>query len=120
MAARPVHELDLPLLTTIGLDRLDAIAAIEAARSRHWLAQTEMGYSVMRLEDVTAILRDKRFHSALSMLPQMSGMPELAEGRVRRKSILSMEGDARLHACLGQPAPPHHARRRHRPDRSGR
>jgi cytochrome P450 len=113
MAARPVHELDLPLLTTIGLERLDAIAAIEAARSRHWLAKTEMGYSVTRLEDVTAILRDKRFHSALSMLPQMSGMPELAEGRVRRQSILSMEGDehARLRRLVAPAFTPASANR---------
>ncbi len=41
---------------------------------------------------MTAILRDKRFHSALSMIPRMSGQPDDAEFRRRRQSILSMEG----------------------------
>jgi cytochrome P450 len=93
MTAQLVHELDLPVLQTIGMERLDAIAAVKEARSQHWLARTEMGYSVTGLLDVTAILRDKRFHSALSILPKMSGIPELAEPGRRRKSILSMEGD---------------------------
>jgi len=92
VTAQLVHDLELPLLRTIGLERLDAIAAVEAAQAENWLARTDMGYCVTRLEDVTAILRDKRFHSALSILPQLSGMPEL-QGVPRRKSILSMEGE---------------------------
>jgi cytochrome P450 len=93
MTAQLVNELELPLLHTIGLERLDAIAAIEVAQAQNWLAKMEMGYCVTRLEDVTAILRDKRFHSALSILPQMSGMPELEAEAGRRQSILSMEGE---------------------------
>ena len=114
MTAQLVHDLELPLLHTIGLERLDAIAAIEEARSQHWLAKTEMGYCVTRLEDVTAILRDKRFHSALSLLPQMSGLPELLRRpRRRRESILSMEGDehARLRRLVAPAFTPASANR---------
>jgi cytochrome P450 len=113
MTARPVHELELPLLRTIGMDRLEAIAAVEEVRSQNWLARTEMGYSVTRLEDVTAILRDRRFHSALSILPQLSGMPEPSEGSERRKSILSMEGDehARLRRLVAPAFTPASANR---------
>ena len=93
MTAQLVHEMKLPLLQTIGMARLDAIAAINEARSQSWLAKTEMGYCVTRLEDVTSVLRDRRFHSALSILPQMAGLPELGEPGRRRKSILSMEGE---------------------------
>jgi cytochrome P450 len=92
MTTQLVQEMDLPVLQTIGMERRDAIAAIGEARARHWLARTEMGYCVTRLEDVTAVLRDKRFHSALSILPQMSGLPAGGQSRRRRKSILSMEG----------------------------
>ena len=67
-----VSELDLPYLDTVGLERREAIDAIAAARAVHWLARTELGYSVIRQQDVTAILRDQRFHSALSMI---SGRP---------------------------------------------
>ncbi len=113
MTAQLVAELELPLLQTIGLERLDAIAAIEEARSQHWLARTDMGYCVTGLNDVTAILRDKRFHSALSILPQMSGLPELEAPSRRRKSILSMEGDehARLRRLVAPAFTPASANR---------
>jgi cytochrome P450 len=107
------HELELPLLNTVGMDRLDAIAAIEEARSQHWLAKTDMGYCVTRLEDVTAVLREKRFHSALSILPQMNGLPESAYADRRRQSILSMEGDehARLRRLVAPAFTPASANR---------
>jgi cytochrome P450 len=113
MTAQLIHELELPLLQTIGLERLDAIAAIEVAQAQNWLAKTEMGYCVTRLEDVTAILRDKRFHSALSILPQMSGMPELEQETERRQSILSMEGEehARLRRLVAPAFTPASANR---------
>ena len=93
-----VTELQLPYLNTIGLERQDAIDAIEVARTEHWLARTEMGYQVTHLTDVTAVLRDKRFHSALSVVqraPELAGT-EWAESR--GSSILTMEGDS--HARL--------------------
>ncbi len=110
---QPVDQLDLPTLNTVGLERLDALAAIEEARSHHWLAHTDMGYGVTRMEDVTAILRDKRFHSALSMLPQMAGLPDSDDFRRRRQSILSMEGDehARLRRLVAPAFTPASANR---------
>jgi cytochrome P450 len=108
-----VSELELPHLATIGLERHDAIEAIEAAQAQHWLARTDMGYSVTRLQDVTAILRDKRFHSALSMVqraPELVGTP-YAESR--RQSILTMEGDdhARLRRLVAPAFTPASANR---------
>ena len=87
-----VSELDLPHLDMMGLERREALDAVEAARSVHWLARTDLGYAVTRLQDVTAILRDQRFHSALSIIEQSpelegSGFPE-----GRTESILTMEG----------------------------
>ena len=94
--AHLVSELDLPVLDVVGLERQEAIAAIEAARSVHWLARNELGYTVTRQQDVTAVLRDQRFHSALSMIERS---PELANSSAeRRQSILTMEGEG--HARL--------------------
>jgi cytochrome P450 len=113
MTAQLVHEIELPLLQTIGMERLDALAVIDEARAQHWLAKTEMGYCVTRLDDVTAILRDKRFHSALSIIPQMSGLPERGESGRRRQSILSMEGEehARLRRLVAPAFTPASANR---------
>jgi cytochrome P450 len=87
-----VSELNLPSLDIMGLERMEALDAIEAARSAHWLARTDLGYAVTRLQDVTAILRDQRFHSALSMIeqsPELESSP-FPDGRI--ESILTMEG----------------------------
>ena len=88
----PLQHLDLPQIDVLTLDRTAVLEAFDKARSQHWLAQTPLGFAVMRHEDVTAILRDRRFHSALSLLPGMAGI----EGPVRerqQRSILAMEGD---------------------------
>jgi cytochrome P450 len=87
-----VHELDVPAIELFGLDRAQSFAAFESARQQHWLARTEFGYIVTRHEDVTAILRDRRFHSAVALIAEQAGLPE---GRLQRRqrSILAMEGD---------------------------
>ena len=91
--ATSVHELELPELDLLGVERFEALAAVAHARSTSWLARGQLGYMVTTYEDSTAILRDRRFHSALVMIPQMQGIEvDPLEGR-RRRSILGMEGD---------------------------
>lgn len=88
-----VHELELPEVEVLDLDRAEALAILAEVRERHWLARTPLGYIVTRHEDVTAILRDRRFHSALSLLPQMAGIDDDEFMSRRQRSILSLEGD---------------------------
>ena len=88
-----VHELELPEVELIDLDRAEALAVLAEAREGHWLARTPMGYMVTRHEDVTAILRDRRFLSALSLITQMQGIDESRFMNRRNRSILSVDGD---------------------------
>ena len=88
-----VHELDLPEVDTLALDRLASREVLEQASAAHWLARTPLGYIVTRHADVTAILGDRRFHSALSLLPQMSGVEDVELSGRQQRSILAMEGD---------------------------
>jgi cytochrome P450 len=87
-----VSELNLPCLDVMGLERREALDAIDAARSAHWLARTDLGYAVTRLQDVTAILRDQRFHSALSLIEQSPELESSPFPDGRTESILTMEG----------------------------
>ena len=107
-----VHDLELPELV-LGLDRAEATAAMEAARERHWLARTPIGYAVTRYADVVAILRDRRFHSAMSLIPQMAGIDDPEFTARRQRSILSMEGDehARLRRLVAPAFSPKAAER---------
>jgi cytochrome P450 len=92
--ATSVHDLELPEVAILGLERADMLAMAKEARSRHWLARTPLGYTVTRHADAVGILRDRRFHSALALLPQLAGVDDPAFlARRRRPSILSMEGD---------------------------
>jgi cytochrome P450 len=88
----PIQELDLPLYDPVGVDREQRLTQLAVARRQSWLVRTPMGFALTRYEDVVAVLRDRRFHSALSLIPQMQGMAE-SEFERRRPSILSMEGD---------------------------
>ncbi|HZJ26913.1 MAG TPA: cytochrome P450 [Acidimicrobiia bacterium] len=86
------QELDLPTCDLTDLDRQSRFAVLADARDRHWLARSPMGYVVTRYSDTVAVLRERRFHSALSLIPQMQGI-ETTAMEERRPSILSMEGD---------------------------
>jgi cytochrome P450 len=99
MSVISVHDLDLPELEIVGMERMDALDAIAQARSKHWLARGTLGFVVTDYADAVAILRDRRFHSAVALIPQMAGLePNERYQRSRRQSILSMEGEA--HARL--------------------
>ena len=107
-----VHDLQLPGVNLLGLERHEAIAALDEARKEHWLARIPLGYVVMRHEDVVAVLRDRRFHSAMSVAPRMAGaMGALVERQ--QQSILGMEGEdhARLRRIVASAFTPKSADR---------
>ncbi len=92
-----VTELDLPFVDLAQIvDREELRAKLNDARSLHWIAKTPLGYLLTRHEDVTALLRDRRWHSAVRILNQLNGVPERAPDRP--ESVLSAEGDT--HARL--------------------
>ena len=112
--ATSVYELELPELDMMEPGgREQARAEIAAARARHWLARNPMGFIVTRYEDVAAILRDRRFHSAFSMLAEISGMEDDDYFQSRRRSILALEGEehARLRRLVAPAFTPRSADR---------
>jgi cytochrome P450 len=91
----PVGELDLPFLG-LGDDRDERLAATLRAAEQSWLARGEVGYSVLRYDDVAAVLRDKRWHSAIPLVIEMSAEATPEFKMRRRESILSAEGDTHV------------------------
>ncbi len=94
-AARPtpVAELALPSVDDPALSDAERQALIGELAQQHWMVRNAMGYSVIQYSAVVGVLRDKRWHSAVSKIPEMMGItdPEFLENR--RVSILSAEGD---------------------------
>ena len=70
-----------------------------------WLVRNMFGYAVLHYDDVTAILRDKRWHSAVSRIPELMGItnPDVPRapagqhpvGRGRRAHAAAPPGRAR-------------------------
>jgi len=94
-----VHDLDLPAITPEirELERRESTKAYRSIADESWIARSPVGYSILHYDDVTAILRDKRWENGVAMWPAMMGItdPFFTE---RSPSILSAEGD--LHVRL--------------------
>ncbi len=92
-SAVSVQDLDLPDVELAGHSRDEIVRIVAEAAQQHWLARTPMGYLVSRYDDVIALLGERRFHSAISLIPQMQGMDDVELGDERRaRSILALEG----------------------------
>ncbi|MEJ7722470.1 MAG: hypothetical protein WKF58_19475 [Ilumatobacteraceae bacterium] len=126
-----VGELDLPMVEPrleLSIDERNERA--DAVAGEHWLARSTFGYMVLQYDDVVAVLRDKRWHSATSMIPDLMGVTDPTFRARRRTSILSAEGDEHVRpapprrqgvlATISGPPPAVHARGHRRPRRRRR
>jgi len=95
VTATRVDQLDLPHLGA-GDDRNERLAAGTAAAKSSWIARGDIGYSILRYDDVVAVLRDKRWHSAVPLVIEMSADATPEFKARRRESILSAEGDTHV------------------------
>jgi len=87
-----VSELELPELLDEGSFDQRHARRMEL-KDDHWLVRNMFGYAVLHYDDVTSILRDKRWHSAVSKIPQLMGITNPAFLERQQVSILSAEGD---------------------------
>ena len=88
-----IDDLDLPTVSFLGLDRAAALTMMRDVQEHSWIARHEFGYVVTSYTEAVAILRDRRFHSAISLIAQRD---EAAAPRRRangQESILTMEGE---------------------------
>lgn len=98
MSAPRIDELDIPRLPPFraSLDRTASAAALREAAVSSWIAKGDIGYSVLHYDDVIAVLRDKRWHSAVPLVIEMSADATPEFKMRRRESILSAEGDTHV------------------------
>ena len=94
-----VFDLDLPVLKTDELDRLEALEEANSVATESWIARTDLGVAVLHQADVAAILRDRRFHSALSRIREMNGV----EGPWRATSTPGFDASCRRPSPLLPP-----------------
>ncbi len=108
-----VSELEIPDVgfddPSVTIEQQRAVAS--AAAKKSWIARNMFGYSILHYDDVVAMLRDKRWHSASGKLLELSGIDNPEWLARRRTSILSAEGDehTRLRRLVGPAFSPRHA-----------
>ncbi|MBI4885361.1 MAG: cytochrome P450 [Actinobacteria bacterium] len=88
-----VHELDLPTLQLADGSAARRMSATTQFPRDAWLAHNLFGYAVWRYDDTTGILRDKRWHSATSKIPEIMGVTDQRFLDRQQVNILSAEGD---------------------------
>lgn len=94
--ATMVHELDLPMMLLddgTAARRFDPTMEMPADA---WLMRNLFGYAVWHYDDVTSILRDKRWHSASGRIPELMGVTDERFLARQQVNILSAEGDVHL------------------------
>jgi cytochrome P450 len=95
-----VELLDIPVIeaaaTRASNSRSEQLTLLRQSAETSWIARGEIGYNILRYDDVVAVLRDKRWRSAVGLIVELN--PEATpEFRARRReSILSAEGDTHV------------------------
>ena len=107
-----VLELDIPSID-LGMNHEESFAFIKSAAASHWLIRNPMGFSLLHYDDVVACLRDKKWHSAISKIPEMRGITDPEFLARDRESILATEGEVhtRLRRLVGKSFSPRAADR---------
>ena len=95
--ATSVFELDLPSISADNreLDHRASADELRTLAADHWIVRTMLGFVVLHYDDVVNVLRDKRWHNAVALIPQMLGITDPAVTE-RAPSILAAEGDVHL------------------------
>jgi cytochrome P450 len=68
-------------------------AALRGMDDGAWLYRSPFGYGVSGYEDIIAVLRDKRWHSASARIPELMGITRQDFLERQSSSILSTEGN---------------------------
>src|ERR671912_2438395 len=92
--ARLVHDVDMPTLEVFDIDAGQQTRdELRELAADGWIVRGALGYLIIRYDDVTAMLRDKRWHNAVAKLPEMMGITDPDFVGNDRVSILAAEGE---------------------------
>jgi len=86
-----VNELSLPFIKKTFTNSHQVIEALEVAQET-WIAKNNLGYVLLHHEDVSAFLKDSRWHTAMGLLSELNPnlTPEFKEKR--KKGLMALNG----------------------------
>lgn len=89
----PADTLEIPTVDFGFADDEEQRQQLARVADESWIARGPFGYIVFTYEDCVAILRDKRWHSAASIVSELRQVSDPRLKNRQRQSILSSEGD---------------------------
>jgi len=94
--ATPVTELDLPMMLLSDGTAAQRMNSSVDLPTDTWIIKNLFGYAVWHYDDVTGILRDKRWHSAAGKIAEIMGVTNEQFLERQTVNILTAEGDVHL------------------------
>lgn len=94
-----VNDLEIPFLNSRvemkneDYSREDFFNMARATAEKSWIARSAVGYNVFHHEDISAVLRDRRWHSALGILADLNPFTTPDFKRRRKTSIIAIDGE---------------------------
>jgi len=90
-----IGEADIPVVKADpSLSEAERREELHRLTGQHWIAKADLGYIVTTYEDCATMLRDRRWHSALSLIAETQNYSsDEWSSRPQRRSILSTEGE---------------------------
>ncbi len=90
----PISEVDIPVISTEQpVSESERRESLRQLTEGHWIARADLGYVIATHDDCAAMLRDRRWFSALSLIAETQNYENPEWSKRDRKSILSTEGD---------------------------
>jgi cytochrome P450 len=95
-----VNDLEMPFFRSRGetkeenYTRDEFFELAKNAAKESWIARSGLGYTIFNHEDLSAVLRDRRWHSAVGLVADLNPYTTLDFKRRRKTSIIAMDGEA--------------------------
>lgn len=100
MSVINVNDMEMPTMASRmelkadGVKRYDFIKMSREVAANSWIARSAFGYNILSHEDVSAIVKDGRWHGAMGLLADLNPYTT-PEFKTRRKTgMLALNGDA--------------------------
>jgi cytochrome P450 len=90
-----VSELNIPF-TNNTFTRLEQRQETFALREQTWIAKNNIGYVLLRHEDINNFLKDSRWHTAIGLLAELNPNLTTEFKDRRKKGLMALNGDSHL------------------------
>lgn len=90
-----VSELQIPFVKNT-FTRIDQRTETFSLREQSWIGKNNLGYVLFRHEDISNVLKDSRWHTAIGLLAEINPNLTTEFKERRKKGLMALNGDSHL------------------------